>query len=120
MTQTAIQKEVPWLSQLTTEVVRDAVLAEMGGRFSPTAIHRVAHLFSNAVYNFVRTKGKESDPSFEVPMTDFKAFTLMCRILDRIEKTIPVAGNLQVTCNMVTRDDLQGWIASRGEVGEAD
>ena len=52
-------------------------------------------------------------------MQDFKAFVLMCRILDRIEKTIPIAGNLQVTCKDVTRDDLQGWLALQGDSGEA-
>lgn len=109
----------PWLRELITEVCRDAVIAEMlKENHSARAAARITTLFSHAVYTFVMTKGAKSSAEFEVPMTDFKAFALMCRILDRIEKTIPVAGNIQVVCKEVSRDDLQEWVASQEDGGE--
>ena len=107
-----------WLVELITEITRDATLKVMGGKFSPDTIIRMADLFAKATYNYVVSDGRESAPQFEVALSDFASFALMCSIMDEIEKTIPKIGNLNIVCKSVNREELAEFLAGYRDAGK--
>lgn len=115
-----VVKELPWLVELTTEVARDATLKVMGGKFSPPTIIKMSDLFAKATYNFMVSQMQKSAPQFEVPMSDFASFTIMCAICQEMEKTIPILGNLKIQCKLVNRGEFQEWCEGFKDAGQAD
>lgn len=94
------------MEQVISEIVLRATSKVLGPTAHPSRVEAVAAPLSEALIDLVVAEGNTTSPAPVIDIGNYLVFELWNRILDEVEKEIPIAAKIEVvTKNIVKRSD---------------